>query len=271
MSETTGISWCHHTFNIAWGCNEVSAGCDRCYARTLAERYGYQVWGAPHATHRRLFGDAHWREPLRWNAAAAKAGERRRVFCSSMADVFEVHSDLDRPRERLWDLIDATPYLDWLLLTKRPEQISRMLPQVWQTHPCSNIWLGTSVEDQAAADLRIPRLLSVPAVVHWLSMEPLLGPVDLWSPRYTLPSHFGSAFDWGKGVSWVVVGGESGAGFRPMDLDWVRLIREDCRAADCAFFYKQGASRLPGRDTMLDGQEWHEWPATDASRQAVPS
>jgi protein gp37 len=207
-----------------------------------------------------------------------------------MADVFEFDptGELDHQRERLWSLIEATPWLDWLLLTKRPEQISQMLPRIWLLSPRKNVWLGTSVENQAAADLRIPRLLAVPAVVHWLSCEPLLGPVDLTRIRtldvlrgagpdgadVTVNAQHntltGAWFDgWDRGVrdrriAWVIVGGESGPNYRPMDLDWARSLRDQCQLAGAAFFYKQGASRLPGRDTELDGWTWHEWPAVTA-------
>lgn len=249
MAKNTAISWAHHSWNPWWGCLEVSAGCDFCYARLLAERWGHQVWGPPHDTSRRLFGDAHWAEPRRWDRAAAAAGERRRVFCASMGDVFEVHPMLDAERRKLWILIEETPWLDWLLLTKRPEQIGRMLPPAWLTSPRPNVWLGTSVEDQAAADLRIPRLLSVPAAVHWLSCEPLLGPVDLTPWLWESPV-----------VDWVIVGGESGPRYRPMDVAWARALRDQCQQAGTAFWFKQGANRLPGRDVLLDGRKWEGVP-----------
>ncbi len=262
MAEKTGISWTHHTFNHVWGCNEVSAGCDHCYARTLAERWGYMVWGPPHNSPRRTFGPKHWAEPLKWNAAAARDGVRRRVFCASMADVFEVHPQIDAERAKLWPLIEQTPHLDWLLLTKRPEQIARMVPEVWLIDPPENVWLGTSVEDQAAADLRIPRLLQVPAKVHWLSCEPLLGPVDLmpwlWRDRITPSGE--TQVRLSPQIDWVIVGGESGANFRPMDLGWARSIRDQCVQEGAGFFYKQGASRQPGQDATLDGVEWHQLP-----------
>ena len=120
MSERTAIGWCDHTFNPWWGCQRVSDGCARCYAEAMAKRTGNPVWG-PGA--RRFFGEKHWQEPVRWNAAAERLSVRRRVFCGSMCDVFEDRPDLVEPRGRLWRLIRATPHLDWLLLTKRPENI----------------------------------------------------------------------------------------------------------------------------------------------------
>jgi protein gp37 len=263
LAEKTGISWTHHTFNPWWGCNEVSAGCDHCYARTLSERWGHMVWGPPATTARRFFGHKHWAEPIKWNTKAKADGVRRRVFCASMADVFEFdpHHHLDEQREALYDLIHQTKYLDWLLLTKRPEQIEKMLPELWLIDPPENVWLGTSVEDQAAADLRIPRLLQVPAAVHWLSCEPLLGPVDLmpwlWRDRIIGDQ---TVVRLTHAIDWVIVGGESGANYRPMNIDWARSIRDQCQQEGAGFWYKQGASRQPGQDATLDGVEWHQLP-----------
>ena len=129
MGATTEIAWTDRTFNPWWGCARVSPGCEHCYAEAWAKRTGRQLWG-PHAA-RRTFGEAHWREPLRWNAVAEKSGIRSRVFCASMADIFEDLRALDQERCRLWTLIDATPWLDWQVLTKRPEQIARLSPGRW--------------------------------------------------------------------------------------------------------------------------------------------
>src|SRR5689334_16021242 len=134
MGAKTKIGWTHHTFNAWWGCHKVSPACKHCYAESFSKRTGHAVWGAN--APRRFFGDAHWREPLKWNAAAEKAGERRRVFCGSMMDVFEWHDEptneqMNAARARLWELIESTPWLDWLLLTKRPENASSVLPDRW--------------------------------------------------------------------------------------------------------------------------------------------
>lgn len=229
MAVDTKIQWAHHTFNAWRGCTKVSAGCANCYAESNYSVKMHGVKWGPHGTRVRL-SDAGWKQPLKWNRDAAKAGERRRVFSASLADVFEdwtgpvldVHGrqlfrstlngleyDFTSPPERrfnndrattlddlrrdLFALIDRTPHLDWLLLTKRPENIRRMTP-VWtgaaddiggdgQTHSMyrSNVWLGTSIEDQASADERIPKLLECRdlAPVLFLSVEPLLGLVDL--------------------------------------------------------------------------------------------
>ena len=193
--------------------------------------------------------DNYWRQPLAWNRAAARDKVRRRVFCASMADVFEHHPSLDASRHRLWALIEQTPSLDWLLLTKRPQNIARMIPRSWLDHPQENVWLGTSAESQAWADLRIPRLVSVPAVVHFVSAEPLLGPLDL------MP-YLG-----GEGVNWVIGGGESGAGYRHMDVEWVRSLISQCQRKGAAYFHKQGSDRYPGRGQEIDGRVWHDFPA----------
>src|SRR5260221_12254050 len=227
MGEATGIAWCDHTFNPWSGCFKVSRGCTNCYAETLTKRWGQDVWGPAQTTQRRLFGEKHWNEPRLWNKKAEQAGERRRVFCASMADVFEEHPQLITERAKLWPLIDETPWLDWLLLTKRPENIHNMMPVKWldKFHFPKNIWVGTSVENEEYAHKRIPWLLDIPASVHFLSCEPLLGAIDL-SPWLSL-------------LQWVIVGGESGPKHRPMDLDHARTIVNQCLAWNVPVFFKQ--------------------------------
>lgn len=259
MGAETGIEWTDHTFNIAWGCIKVGPGCDHCYAETLAKRYGHNVWGPAKTTARRTFGEKHWNEPLKWNAAAEKAGVRRRVFCSSMADVFEDHPTIDAEREKLWPLIRATPSLDWQLLTKRPERIAAALPLDWGEEGYANVWLGTSVESQDYAAKRIAPLAAVPAIVRFLSVEPLLGPLTFrwasWQARGANPKGVTSHLDSLKALSWIIVGGESGPGCRPMDLNWVRTIRDECAEGGVAFFLKQlGGSNPRGHHlAVLDG------------------
>ena len=259
MGEYSAIEWTHHTFNPWWGCTKVSAGCTNCYAETWAKRYGHQVWGPRQA--RRTFSDQHWQTPLKWNRQALARGERMRVFCASMADVFEDHPQIAFERQRLWRLIEATPALDWLLLTKRPEHMRQFAP--WLDQWPLNIWAMTSVEDQAAAAERVPLLLDVPAAVHALSVEPLLGPLDL-EP-------------WLERLAWVIVGGESGSAARPLDPAWVRRLRDQCQEAQVAFFFKQWGAWAPVADPqgegemrrmgkkragrLLDGREWNELPA----------
>jgi protein gp37 len=248
MGVSTAIAWTDHTFNPWWGCANVSPGCDHCYAEAFAKRVGQDVWGnaAPH----RFFGDKHWAEPLKWEG---------RVFCASMADVFQLSPDLQNERIRLWELIDATPQLTWQLLTKRPENVARMVPWHWLDGGWPrNVWLGTTVEDQTRANLRIPRLLSVEGVaVRFLSCEPLLGEVSLIETLCKLPAPLHS-----RDLGWVIVGGESGPGHRPMDLSHARFLRHECETLDIPFFFKQVGGRTPaaGGDE-LDGVRYKEFPS----------
>lgn len=254
----TKIEWCHFTFNPWWGCAKVSPACAHCYAERDAARFGTE-WGEK--AERRFFGDKHWSEPLKWDRAAAKAGERHRVFCASMADVFEDRRDLDDARERLWILITMTPHLDWLLLTKRPENIlrlggpgkkgARLFFEEGGKAP-DNVWIGTTVEDQERAELRIPHLLRVPARIRFLSCEPLLGPIDL--RKWTEPPNgicgpcdagYPTSCTCPDNIHWVIAGGESGHGARPMHPDWVREIRTHCAWVKIPFFFKQWGEWAP--------------------------
>lgn len=228
MGERTGIEWTDHTFNLAWGCVKVSPGCQHCYAATLSTRYGHDVWGPPKTTPRRTFGAHHWNEPVRWNRAAEKAGERRRVFCCSMCDVFEDHRTIDGERAKLWPLVRATPWLDWQLLTKRPERIASQLPDDWGAG-YANVWLGTSVESQEYVG-RAHALARVPAVVHFISAEPLLGGVSFRE----LFRGLGPKEAW-----WLIAGGESGPNARPMHPDWPRALRDECGEFGVGFHFKQ--------------------------------
>ncbi len=193
---------------------------------------GHQLWGtdAP----RRFFSDAHWREPLVWNEEAGLTGRRERVFCASMADVFERRADLNHERARLWQLIKDTPNLDWLLLTKRPQNIERLVP--WHNDWPTNVWLGTSVENQTLAEKRLPFLLRNPAVVRFLSCEPLLGDLNLrpWFKK--------------KGfhpIDWIIAGGESGGNSRPMHPDWVTGLLNQCEEFNVPFHFKQWGNWVP--------------------------
>lgn len=265
MGENSAIEWCHHTFNGWHGCVKVSPGCENCYAETLSNRWGNNIWGPAKTTERRLFGDKHWQEPLKWDKDAKAQGIRARVFSASMSDVFEDHPQVVSERARLINLINMTPNLIWLLLTKRPENIMGMLeesliilddagfqevmsPEAWLRAMGDRVWIGTSIEDQKRADERIPHLLKVPAAVRFLSMEPLLGPVDLHAARYQWPdgSLTGAITSWGDGgIGWVITGGESGPHARPMAPSWVRRIRDDCKHHGVAFFHKQWGEFAP--------------------------
>ena len=243
------IEWTHHSFNPWIGCTRVSPGCQHCYAETMMDkRYGKVKWG-PQGTRVRTSAD-YWKQPLKWNREAAAAGERRRVFCASLADVFESKQDqsgdLREWRFDLWNLIEATPDLDWLLLTKRPENVNDIAPYTYGDvldWP-SNIWIGTSVENQEYADKRIPELLKIPAAVRFLSVEPMLGPVDLENVHlfHGATTPVGSCVIKpiaGNYINWVIVGGESGPNARPMHPDWARSIRDQCQETGVPFFMKQ--------------------------------
>ncbi len=248
MGKETEIAWTDHTFNPWWGCQRVSPGCERCYAETFAKRTGHNVWG-PSAEYRR-FGDKHWNEPLKWNRDAGSEGVRRRVFCASMADVFDLRGPVE-DRARLWKLIIETPHLDWLLLTKRPQNIAELAPAPWVTKGFPpNVWLGTTVEDQKRAEERIPVLLDIPAAVRFLSCEPLLGPINVGS-------YLGNGGDvWPSHLDWVICGGESGPGARPFALEWAERLLNQCAAAGVPFFVKQlGAFTVSEQRTTLEG-EW---------------
>lgn len=237
MAKNSQIEWTHHTFNPWWGCKKVSPACDNCYAELWAKRTGQNLWGAEAA--RRFFGDTHWGEPIKWNRDAEIAGSRARVFCASMADVFERRAILDDERKRLWDLIEETPHLDWLLLTKRPQHISAMTP--WLGNWPRNVWIGTSIENQKIAEQRLPHLLAIPAVVRFLSCEPLLGPLDLQS-WFNKTGHYS--------IDWIIAGGESGPHSRPMHPDWAVSLLEQCQTARVPFHFKQWGHWAPAE--LLD-------------------
>ena len=277
MGQTTKIEWSSHTFNPWYGCQKVSSACVHCYAETMSNRqlhkkkYGVQhLWG-PTAM-RRIAEDEKWEEPLYWNRQAEKRNTRAQVFCGSMCDVMEDRRDLDAPRQRLYQLIEQTPFLDWLLVTKRPENLSKFLPQSWRSSPKPNVWLMTTCENQECADKRIPELMKVPAVVYGISVEPMLGPI-------TLPQGF---VDLGRS-GWVITGGETGCAARPTQEKWLTDLRDQCVSHGVAYvfkkwgkFYPSGNNVLvkltktvkeenPRVEHVLDGREWNELPAPNQS------
>ncbi|CAJ3168142.1 phage Gp37/Gp68 family protein [Burkholderia pseudomallei] len=276
MSENSKIEWCDHTFNPWEGCQKVGPGCDHCYAEARNARFGGGSavnWG-PGAPRRRTSA-ANWRKPLAWNAAHeqffAAHGRRQRVFCSSLADVFD-NAVYPMWRVDLFELISNTPNLDWLLLTKRignaRDMISSVLGSIMRDErewPWPHVWLGATIVNQAEADRDIPKLLAVPARVRFLSMEPLLGPVDLRFHIYSEPTgnfrtHGGKRQlelrrPADGGLHWVIAGGESGHGARPMHPDWARSLRDQCAAAGVPFLFKQ----------------WGEWaPRTTDEQKLLP-
>lgn len=244
MGENSGIAWTTHTFNPWVGCQRVSPGCEHCYAEGYDKRVGGGIdpkdgvkklrWGAKAPRVRTTVGN--WNKPLKWNKASKEAGRRDRVFCSSLADVFEDRAELVPWRKDLFALIAKCPDLDWLLLTKRPENIARMLPADFSAKTWPNVWLGTTVEDQKRANERIPYLVGVDAAVRFLSCEPLLEAVDLSKWLDEDATGFIGLIDW------VIIGGESGSDARAFDLAWVRSLINQCRdggRAEAVPFVKQ--------------------------------
>lgn len=316
MSADTKIEWADSTFNPWIGCTKVSPGCDHCYAeRQMDKRLGRVRWGAGQP--RQRTSAENWRQVERWNgqplAECAVCGlrsenplmaqcrgpgrsqhlwqpARRRVFCASLADVFDGDVPTDWRRD-LYALIERTPNLDWLLLTKRIGNARAMLGECsfgrWDSMPLPSVWLGATIVNQAEADRDIPKLLATPAATRFISVEPMLGPVDLSGP---LAANALREIDGGPAIDWVIVGGESGPGARPMHPDWVRALRDQCQAAGVPFFFKQWGAWAPNclceKDTAcreirrpepgepgvmfrcgkagghaIDGREWLAFPA----------
>lgn len=292
MGVDTKIAWTDHTFNPWWGCQRVSPGCEHCYAESFSKRVGLKVWGP--TADRRFFGDKHWTEPHRWNLAAERAGVRRRVFCASMADVCEDRRDLDFWRLKLRALIEATPWLDWQLLSKRPENFVRLL---WPGEWPKNAWAGCTVEDQKRADERLRHLRGVPASVRFVSHEPALELVDYgrhlmicrhwqtkddigqapWCPPW--PKHVWKpqalvGAGWRRPFDWLIIGGESGHGARLFDLSWGRNVIAQCKAAGVPVFFKQTGSNAMDSEHMIDAGGFGDVPmdfATDSHKGDVPS
>jgi len=235
MAKDSGIEWTHHTFNPWWGCTKISPACKNCYAETWAKRVGRLLWG-PKAP-RRVPSETYWEQPLAWNREANRSNERRRVFCASMADVFEDRRDLDVHRERLWKLIAATPKLDWLLLTKRPQRVNALTP--YGTNWPDNVWLGSTAENQKWLDKRMGELSSTYAKILFLSCEPLLGPLDL--SRWIAEARTGGA----RKLDWLIAGGESGGRARPTNPEWFTSLRDQCVHAGVRFHFKQWGNWHP--------------------------
>jgi protein gp37 len=248
MAENSKIEWCDHTFNPWTGCTKVSPGCDHCYAEGWAKRSGIVQWG-PHAERRRTSPE-YWKQPLRWAKKCRDELDRMikrpitmhpisrpRVFCASLADVFDNQVPTEW-RVDLFRLIDATPELDWLLLTKRPENAEKMIswacgeavPDRVRPWPWPNIWLGFTAEDQDHFDRRWKIVRDIPAEVRFCSYEPALGDLNV---------------TYADGLDWLICGGESGHGYRPMDPAWERAVRLQCATAGISYFFKQMSGKRP--------------------------
>ena len=261
MSENSKIEWTDHTFNPWEGCQKVGPGCDHCYAENRNARFaGGQAinWG-PGAPRRRT-SVSNWNLPLRWNAQAeafqAQHGRRQRVFCASLADVFD--NAVSREwRDDLAALILDTADLDWLLLTKRIGNAGAMLGEMFLDGPPANVWLGATVVNQAEADRDLLKLLRIPASVRFLSMEPLLGPVS-FEGLFANPSNIADGTNALEELDWVIVGGESGPGARPMHPDWALSLRDQCEAVGTAFMFKQWGEWRP-ISQMSEGEDRALW------------
>lgn len=294
MSDRSAIEWCDATWGVVLGCDKVSEGCRNCYAI----RSSYRAAHLPHTaalyqglTEKRADGSLNWTGevvlaydrltlPLSWK-------KPRRVFVNSQSDLFHERVPFGFVAN-VWQVMAETPQHTYQILTKRPERMRDFVRRWvggldWSTPGVlPNVWLGVSVEDQRAADERIPLLLDTPSALRWLSCEPLLGPIDLgripyrgdqpyeldvlgWRYRPAGSGHHDTLMSFGLAslgrVDWVVAGGESGPRYRPMDVAWARSLRDQCQAARVPYFFKQHGGRTPkagGRE--LDGREWSEFP-----------
>jgi len=236
MADKTIIAWTQHSWNPWRGCTKISPGCTNCYMFTAQERYGRD----PAVVTR----TKTWADPIKWQREAAKTGQRQLVFTCSWSDWF--HKDADPWREEAWAVVKACPMLTFQILTKRHERIRPNLPADWGSG-YENVWLGVSVENRRYGLPRIAALRTIPAAVRFLSIEPLLediGQIDL------------------DGIGWVIVGGESGPGYRPMDHAWARSLRDQCKVAGVPFFFKQSASQRTEQGIELDGQIIREYPVS---------
>lgn len=273
MGKDTKIEWASHTFNFVIGCTKVSEGCVNCYAEALMDHRMKKVkWGP--GQERVRTSEGNWRKPIKWDREAAEAGRRDRVFCASLADWLDHEIKIEDLADLL-ELISRTPNLDWLLLTKRPQNFWDRLEQVVSYTDCNrdcefcgrcvamewldcepppNVWVGATVENQRRADERIPELLKIPARVRFLSCEPLLGAIDMHG---------------GAGINWVICGGESGRGARPMNPSWARELRDDCVRAGVPFLFKQWGAWAPTEKGALPvvGQDKFTFNAGEPGQQ----
>jgi protein gp37 len=275
MGEVTKIEWVDHSWSPWIGCTKLTAACDNCYAADMAKRRGWAIFetGAP----RHRTSASYWKQPIKWNAKAEAAGKRESVF-PSLCDPFDAEVS-DDWRAEWMGIVEKTPHLLWLPLTKRPKVArqwfdGRKVPD--------NLWPGTTAEDQKMLDLRGPDILAIKAKVHFLSYEPALGGIDAYhgavdprlggvkakqsllghwwepgAPRYH-PGHWG--------FTWVIAGGESGPKARPSHPEWFRSIRDQCIAADVPFFFKQWGEWRGFAPTEEKPQgKWHDWNAGHVS------
>ena len=264
MGENSKIEWTDHTFNPWIGCTKVSPGCKNCYAENLDLRWNYTPNGWGKGAPRKRTSKDYWKQPAKWNEQAVKVHRRKRVFCASLADVFDPEVN-EVWRDDLFQLIAETQCLDWLILTKHPQEAVKYFenlytdPFIWQRVK-DILWIGVSVEDQKRAKERIPWLKMMPVAVRFLSIEPLLEHVNI------MPWLLHNKKD--KYIDWVIVGGESGKDARPMHYKWAANLRDQCADTHTPFFFKQWGEYAPdmkrvgkkkaGRE--LDGRSWDQIP-----------
>jgi protein gp37 len=275
MAKQTNISWTDHTFNPWIGCTKVSAECLYCYAESVARKPAIQTeWGKGKL--RRLASDDAWKDPLRRNEKAKRDGVRRKVFCASMADLFDPEAP-EGSRAHLFKLIRETTNLDWLLLTKRPEFIREQLEEigVWELLPLANVWIGFTAGDLENFNKRWPIVREIPAVVRFCSYEPALGPIIL--PPDTVDQ-----------LDWLICGGETHSEKymgRKMETVWAQSIRNQCLKKKISFFFKQWGNWIPEGDKhdwygktsatfnekgeLLDGMEWKQVPSPRKNRKQM--
>jgi protein gp37 len=268
MSSNSGIQWTDHTFNPWWGCEKVAQGCKFCYAEGVAERfYGREIWGPSHKTERKIASEKVWNDPMRWQKQAAREGRRFKVFCLSMGDCLEDHPQLVEPRKRLVGIIEATPNLDWQLLTKRPENHEMFR---WGDDWPANVWFGASAANDNEWAIIEQQLRYVPARIVFASLEPLIGRIKPY---------------WGDGgrfrIDWIIVGGESGRSARVCRIDWIIEIVKWCSDLRVPCFVKQFGSHpqfADGKDMFFndakggDETEWlPEWGLVRQFPKSEPS
>lgn len=236
MGEKTGVGWTDHTGNFWWGCLKWSPGCDHCYAEAFSKRVGKKIWG-PAKTTERWRTKSPWTDIFKWDKKAKADGVRRKVFVQSMSDFFEDHPQLVPWRAEACEILEQLEYLDVQLLTKRPENILSMVPASWREQWPAHVWAGTTVENQDVAAKRIMALRQVPAPILFLSCEPLLSELNLEDLAFEAAGPGWAGYN--KLVNWVIVGGESGAKARPMNLHWAYSLVTQCKAAGIPVFVKQ--------------------------------
>lgn len=246
MGEETAISWTDHTHNHWWGCTKIAPGCDNCYAAAFDARFGGNYWDPKQKP--RLTAQSNRNKPLKWNAKAEKDGKRMKVFCGSMMDWCD-NKVPDQWRDNLFELIKATPMLDWQLLTKRATLIKKCLPDDWGDG-YDNVWLGVTCEDMEYGYPRIDELRKIPAKVRFISAEPLLERLK------NIDKHY-------KFIDWIIVGGESGSNYRDMEIDWAEYLVAGSETLGIPVWFKQWGGNTKNKGGCnIFGREYKQWPKT---------